>query len=92
MSLEDFVRESIQRSVAKKYHPTVFQRMWQEHGLVPAIKRLVESSEPQSGFRRLKELDLLPWSLEAAVLKFPNEFTEKTIAYATARLDGKLDA
>jgi hypothetical protein len=55
------------------------------------VKR-VESSEPKSGYRRLKDLGLLEWSLEAAVTKFPEEFSKRTLEYARARLDGILDA
>ncbi len=93
MTLEPFIDESIKRSNKKGYHPTTFIRMRSDYGTIPAIKRLVESGEPQSGFRRLKELGMLDWSLEAAVLKFPQDFPDrKTAEYARARLDGILDA
>lgn len=94
MTLEQFIDESIRRSAEKGYHPTTFLRMRQDYGTVGTIKRLVENGERQSGFVRLKELNLLDWSLEAAVLKFPNEpgFTRTTKAYAEARLSGILDA
>jgi len=83
----------IKRAAARGYHPTTFMRMRQDYGTALAIRRLVETSEPQSGFRRLKELGLSEWCLESAVLKFPNEFKEhKTREYACARLEGKLDA
>lgn len=94
MTLEQFVDEGSRLCQSKGYYPTVFMRMRQDYGTVPAIKRLVESGEKQSGFTRLKKLNLLDWSLEAAVLKFPGEpgFTRKTAANAQARLDGILDA
>lgn len=93
MTLEQFIDESIKRSAEKDYHPTTFMRMRRDYGTIRAIKRLVESSERQSGFRRLQELGMLDWSLEAAVLKFPEDFPDrKTAEYARARLDGILDA
>lgn len=93
MTLDEFIDESIRRSRAKGYHPSIFIDMRQKFGAIAATKRLVETSEPQSGFKRLKQLGLLDWSLEAAVLKFPNEFPDKkTQEYAKARLDGIFDA
>jgi hypothetical protein len=94
MSLEQFIDESIKVSKANSYHPTTFMRMRNDYGTVEAIRRLVETGEKQSGFVKLKKLGLLDWSLEAAVLKFPNEqgFTRTTAAYAKARLEGILDA
>ena len=92
MTLEEFVDETIKRAAIHKYYPTTFMGMRAEYGTVLAIKKLVETSEPQSGFHRLKKLGMLEWSLEAAVLSFPDQFTKKTIEYAQARLDGKLDA
>jgi hypothetical protein len=94
MTLEQFIDESIKVSNAKDYYPTTFMRMRADYGTVEAIKRLVETGEKQSGFVKLEKLNLLDWSLEAAVLKFPDEqgFTRTTAAYAKARLDGILDA
>jgi hypothetical protein len=91
VTLEQFVDELIRRARPRGYVPTIFMRMRAEYGTVSAIKRLVETSEAQSGFRRLKELGMLDWSLESAVLKFPDQFTRKTIEYARARLQGILD-
>jgi hypothetical protein len=52
----------------------------------PAIENLVVSGEIQSGFKRLKELNLLKWSIEAAVLKFPKEFSAQARQCAEFRL------
>ena len=86
MDLEQFIDESINVSRAKKYNPTIFLRMRRDHGTVEAIRRLVENGEIQSGFLRMKELDLLDWSLEAAVRKFPREFSPSTLECAEFRL------
>lgn len=91
MTLDQFIDEMIEKARPFSYSPTTFMSMRDKYGTVSAIKRLVETSEPQSGFRRLREIGLSDWCLESAVIKFPNEFTKKTIEYARARLDGKLD-
>jgi hypothetical protein len=92
MTLEDFVDESIRVSREHNYHPTTFIGMWQKDRSPAPIKRLVESSEPKSGYKRLVALGLKDWSLEAAVVKFPDRFSKDTLAYAEARLKGILDA
>lgn len=93
VTLDEFVDEMMNRARPLGYTPTIFMRMREDHGTVGAIKRLVETSERQSGFRRLRDLGLKDWTLEAAVLRFPRTegFTRKTAEYARARLDGILD-
>jgi hypothetical protein len=49
--------------------------MRMRHGTIAAIEKLVQSGEIQSGFKRLKDLGLLEWSIEAAVIRFPDRFT-----------------
>jgi hypothetical protein len=65
--------------------------MRHRHGTVEVIRLCVESSAPKSGFRKAVELGIKEWSLEAAVVKRRAQFTEKTPAYAHARLNGQLD-
>lgn len=62
MTLDGFVDELLRRARAKAYVPVIFMRMRSEYGTAPAIKRLVETSEQQSGFERLRQLGLLTWS------------------------------
>jgi hypothetical protein len=57
-----------------------------QHGTVEAIERLVQSGDVQSGFKRLKQLGLLEWTIEAAVMKFPTEFTRNARQCAEWRL------
>lgn len=85
-TLEAFVEESTRRCVARGYHPTAFLEMRDKHGLIEAIRRLVESSDVQSGFARLDKLGMLEWSLEAAVIRFPTQFSQMTREYAGFRL------
>lgn len=60
--LEAFIDEGIRISRQNEYHPTVFIGMRERLGTVPAISQLVE-------------LGLLDWTIEAAVTKFPDEFS-----------------
>jgi hypothetical protein len=72
--LEAFIDETIKLAKARGYNPTVFIAMRRQHGTIEAIERLVLSGDIQSGFKRLRQLDLLDWTIEAAVTKFPDEF------------------
>jgi hypothetical protein len=84
--VEAFIDESIRRSVKLGYIPTTFQRMRCDHGTIAAITKLVQSGDVQSGFKRLAELNLLEWSIEAAVLKFPDRFSKVALKCAEFRM------
>jgi hypothetical protein len=43
--------------------------MRRQHGAIEAIERLVQSGDIQSGFKRLQQMALLDWTIEAAVIK-----------------------
>jgi hypothetical protein len=73
-SLEAFIDKSIELSKARGYNPTIFTGMRHQHGTIEAIERLVQSGDIQSGFKRLQQLNLLEWTIEAAVTKFSGEF------------------
>jgi hypothetical protein len=60
--------------------------MRHEHGTVDAIERLVQSGDLQTGFKRLNQLNLLGWTIEAAVIKFPVEFSNNAKQCAEWRL------
>jgi hypothetical protein len=85
-AVEAFIDETIERAKQRGYNPTVFQGMRRQHGTLLAIEKLVQSGETQSGFKRLKELNLLDWSIEAAVVKFPSEFSRNALECAEWRL------
>jgi hypothetical protein len=84
--LEVFIDESIRRCVANRYHPTAFVQMRDRWGTREAMKRLVVNGELQSGFRRLRNLGLTNWSIEAAVIRFPAYFDKGTREAARLRL------
>lgn len=56
------------------------------HGTIETISRLVMSGDVQSGFKRLHALGLLDWTIEAAVLNFPDEFSEHVRECAAWRI------
>jgi hypothetical protein len=87
MELEAFIDDSIAISIKHKYHPTTFKRMREEYGTVDAISRLVVNGEIQSGFKKMSELGLIEYTIESAVLKFPNQFTKNVQKCAKWRLD-----
>ena len=69
------------------YNPASFVRMREYYGTVEAIGRCIADSPAQSGFNRLRELKVLDWSLEAAVLKFPDEFSDDVKKRARWRIE-----
>ena len=84
--LESFIDETIKVARDHDYHPTIFIGMRHQHGTIPAIQKLVESGDVQSGFKRLEALGLLDHTIEAAVLRFPDEFLPRTRECAEFRL------
>ena len=87
VKLEKFIDELISRSIEEGYTPQTFIDMRYRHGTVEAIKRLVTSRNIQQGLKRLGELNLLDLSVEAAVLKFPEEFTHEEQETSRWRLE-----
>jgi hypothetical protein len=87
LGLEAFIDETIRIARKHGYTPTAFITMRSQYTTVPAISKLVVSSEIQSGFKRLHELGLLDWSIEAAVLRFPDEFSREVHKAAEWRLE-----
>ncbi|MDD2869581.1 hypothetical protein [Neomegalonema sp.] len=86
-ALEAFLDETIRRSKKAGYHPTAFIVMRGRLGSLETVSRLVRSGEIQSGFRELRRLNLLDWSVEAAVVAFPGEFSKVDLDCARWRLD-----
>jgi len=84
--LEAFIDETIKVAARKGYHPTIFIGMRRNYGTVEAISRLVVNGDVQSGFSRLKKLGLLDYTIEAAVIKYPTEFSNTVQECAAFRL------
>ena len=87
--VEAFVDELIRRAQPLRYRPTDFMHMRKNNGgrSVEVIEKLVKSGDVQSGFKKLKEIGLLEWSLESAVLKFPGRFSKDARECAAFRLN-----
>lgn len=85
-ALEAFIDETIKVSAEHGYFPTTFISMRSRHGTIDAISRLVASGDVQSGFNKLHSLGLLDHTIEAAVLKFPDEFKRQERECAEFRL------
>jgi hypothetical protein len=85
--LEAFIDESVRVSIKHGYRPSNFMRMRTDLGTLSTIKKLVISGELQSGFKRLKELGIVEWSLEQAVRNFPKEFSKAEIECAHWRIE-----
>jgi uncharacterized protein with PIN domain len=54
--------------------------------IVAILTREVDADELAPGLKNLRDLNLLSWSIEAAVLRFPGRYNETTIEAAEARL------
>lgn len=93
MSLEAELTQALEVTIeaakARRYIPTYFMQMLNEHGGLETAKRLLAKSEPQTGLFELWRLNLLPESMEAVVLqeKFRPLFTEEELAEAQRRLE-----
>lgn len=93
LELEVCVDESIERTKKAGYYPKTFILMRKRHETIPAMTRLVQSGEIQSGFKKLKQLGLAQeWSIEAIILKYPHEFTAPAVECARWRLEHIDDA
>lgn len=86
VGLEYFCDECIRRSKERNFDHSIFEGMRTRHGTVAAIKTLVEMGGKLSGIKKLNELGLLDWSVEATVVKFPEEFTPRTLESAKEQL------
>ena len=86
VGLEYFCDECVRRSKQRNFDHSIFEGMRTRHGSVAAIKTLVEMGGKLSGIKKLNELGLLNWSVEAAVIKFPEEFTPRTLEFAKEQL------
>jgi hypothetical protein len=59
--------------------------MRRQHGAIEAIERLLQSGDIQSGFKRLQQLALLDWTIEAAVIKLRASSAKWRLVQVTRR-------
>ena len=89
MTFEKRVWDTI--SIMKKkhgYNPTAFINMINDHGAIEAVRRLINSSQPSSGFTKLWENKALDLSMEAIILEeeWKGLFSEEERTKAQKRL------
>jgi hypothetical protein len=93
MSLEAEFTQALEGTMdaakARGYIPTLFIQMLHEYYGVKTAKRLLATSEPQTGLFELWELGLLKESMEAIVIqeRFQSLFTPAEISEAKRRLE-----
>lgn len=92
MTLNEFIEESLRQAASKNFRPKIFPGRWFPRKSPLTIENFVISSKPRSGFKRMVKLGLKEWTLEAAVLAYPDQFSNEAKIYAKARMDGTLDA
>ena len=87
MTLDEFLDESIKRSVVNGYTPTTLISLRSKIKTAPAMSRIVEMGGLNSGFTRLLDLGLFDWTLEAGVIKYSEQFAATTISCARERIE-----
>jgi hypothetical protein len=84
--LEAFIDKTIELAKARGYVPTIFIGMRRQYGTLEGIERLVQTGDIQSGFKKLAQLGLVDWTIEAGVIKFAEEFSRHAKQCAEWRL------
>ena len=77
-------RDSILQSRLFGYTPSLFEKMLNEYGAVEVVKKLIKSSDQQSGFRRLVNEGRLDLTMEKIMLEkqFASLFTKDELEAA----------
>jgi hypothetical protein len=84
--LEAYADTMLHRAAEKGFRPTVLIRLRETYGTVRAFSKLFRTDDIESGFRQMKQLGLIEWSIEAAVVKFSREFDQVDVDLARRRL------
>jgi hypothetical protein len=86
-TLEAFIEESIRHWREHHVDNALFMRMREAYGTVGAIKALLHTPGTESELAEFAVSGLYDWSLEAAVIKFPAEFSPADVERARRRID-----
>ena len=81
---------TVEAAKARNYIPTYFMQMLSDHGGVETVKRLLATSEPQTGIFELWNLGILHESMEVVICdnpRFQPLFEPAEIAEAHRRLE-----
>ena len=60
--------------------------MIKEHGILPAVERIVLKRAESVGFVALAEMGLMEFAFEAVILRHPGHFSAEAVARSHARL------
>ncbi len=60
--------------------------MFERHGTITAVEKIVERPQETSGYKLTVEKGLQDISFEAVVLRYPTHFSQKAVAIAKERL------
>ena len=74
---------------AKNKRRTRATRTWQmikRHGIIGAVERAVNRETTTQGYRMLAEMGLQEFAFEAVILRYPELFSEESIAKSRERL------
>ncbi len=86
--LENLINEGITRyASANGYQPTRFMELRRELGTVAAIEQLMTTATIQIGFVKMMRNGLSNYTCEAAILRFPELFTQEAADVAKFRLE-----
>jgi hypothetical protein len=86
-TIEAFIEESIRHWRAHHVENALFMEMREVHGTVGAIKALLHKAGTASELHEFALSGLYDWSIEAAVIKFPAEFSPADVERARRRID-----
>ncbi|MGH8333302.1 MAG: hypothetical protein ACRER3_25390, partial [Pseudomonas fluorescens] len=84
-----YVYEDLQGKVAgKAYRANRTRKMMREHGALLAAERMVIAPRPSRGYTELEQAGLGGHSFEAIIDQYPEEFSNRAVMAARARLTG----
>jgi hypothetical protein len=90
-TLEAWVDVATSVCASHRFPPGRWPELRRRYGTVAAMKKVIRLKIALTPLCRLKRAGLSEWSVEAGVLRFPDEFTEDDLALACFRLDNACD-
>lgn len=85
--LEAYADTMLHRAAEKGFRPIVLIRLRETYGTVRAFSKILRTDDIESGFRQMKQLGLVEWSVEAVVVRFTREFDQADVQLARRRLE-----
>lgn len=75
----------------KKVHASRTWPMIRQHGVLPAVERIVMKRQESVGFTALAEMGLKDFAFEAVILRHPEHFSAEAVARSRERLAEDVD-